>query len=32
MTNENWYLKNKPRIMREIRFAIPHYKRCIAQA
>ena len=32
MTTENWYLKNKPRIMREIRFAIPHYRRCIAQA
>jgi hypothetical protein len=32
MTTENWYLKNKPRIMREIRFAIPHYRRFIAQA
>jgi len=32
MTTENWYLKNKARIMREIRFAIPHYRRCIAQA
>jgi L-2-amino-thiazoline-4-carboxylic acid hydrolase-like protein len=32
MTLENWYLKNKPRIMREIKFAIPHYKKFIAQA
>src|SRR5512135_1827361 len=32
MTTENWYLKNKPRILREIRFAIPNYKRYIAQA
>ena len=32
MTTENWYLKNKARILREIRFAIPHYKRSIAQA
>jgi hypothetical protein len=32
MTTENWYLKNKPRILREIRFAIPHYKKCIARA
>src|SRR4029079_4384072 len=32
MTLENWYLKNKPRIMREIKIAIPHYKKFIAQA
>jgi hypothetical protein len=32
MTLENWYLKNKPRIMREIKFAIPHYKKFIAQS
>ncbi len=32
MTTENWYLENKSRILREIRFAIPYYKRCIAQA
>ena len=32
MTTENWYLKNKPRIMREIRFAIPHYRRFIEPA
>jgi hypothetical protein len=32
MTTENWYLKNKPRIMREIKVAIPHYRRFIAQA
>lgn len=32
MTAENWYMKNKKRIMREIRFAIPHYKKLIAQA
>jgi hypothetical protein len=32
MTNENWYLKNKPRIMREIRFAIPHYRKFFAGA
>ncbi len=32
MTLENWYLKNKPRIMREIKFAIPRYKKPITQA
>lgn len=32
MTTENWYLKNKSRIMREIKFALPHYKKLIAQA
>jgi len=32
MTLENWYLKNKPRIMREIKFAIPHYKKFLVQA
>jgi hypothetical protein len=32
MTLENWYLENKPRIMREIKFAIPHYKKFIVQA
>jgi len=32
MATGNWYLKNKPRIMREIRFAIPHYRKFIAQA
>ena len=32
MTTENWYLKNKTRIMREVRFAIPHYKKFIAEA
>lgn len=32
MKHENWYLKNKKRIMREIKFAIPHYKKFIAQA
>lgn len=32
MSQENWYLKNKKRIMREINFAIPHYKKFIAQA
>jgi hypothetical protein len=32
MTTENWYLKNKTRIMREIRFAIPYYKKFIAPA
>ncbi len=32
MTTENWYIKNKSRILREIRFAIPHYRRCIAHA
>ena len=31
MTTENWYFKNKPRIMREIKFAIPHYRKFIAQ-
>lgn len=32
MTPNNWYLKNKIRIMREIRVAIPHYKKFIAQS
>ena len=32
MTTENWYLKNKARILREIRFAIPHYRKFIAHA
>lgn len=32
MTSENWYLKNKSRIMREIKFAIPYYKNFIAEA
>ena len=32
MTTENWYLKNKPRILREIKFAIPHYRKFIVQA
>ncbi len=32
MTTENWYLNNKSRIMREIKFAIPHYKKLIARA
>jgi L-2-amino-thiazoline-4-carboxylic acid hydrolase-like protein len=32
MRLENWYLKNKPRIMREIKFAMPHYKKFIVQA
>lgn len=27
MNAENYYLKNKKRILREIKFAIPHYKR-----
>ena len=31
MSQENWYLKNKKRILREINFAIPHYKKFIAQ-
>lgn len=32
MKTENWYLKNKSRIMREIKFAIPHYRKFIAEA
>jgi len=32
MTTENWYLKNKSRIMRELKIAIPHYRKYIAQA
>ncbi|HLO13279.1 MAG TPA: L-2-amino-thiazoline-4-carboxylic acid hydrolase [Anaerolineales bacterium] len=32
MTLENWYLRNKPRIMREIKFAIPRYKKFLVQA
>ncbi len=31
MTTDNWYLKNKPRILREIKSAIPHYRKFIAQ-
>jgi hypothetical protein len=32
MIAENWYLKNKHHILREIRFAIPHYRKFIVQA
>ncbi|HLO30479.1 MAG TPA: L-2-amino-thiazoline-4-carboxylic acid hydrolase [Anaerolineales bacterium] len=32
MTLENWYLKNKSRIMREVKVAIPHYKKFLVQA
>jgi hypothetical protein len=32
MTSENWYIENKPRILREIKFAIPHYRKFIAKA
>jgi hypothetical protein len=32
MTTENWYLKNKPRILRQIKLALPHYRKFIAQA
>ncbi|HEY9756686.1 MAG TPA: hypothetical protein V6C97_16075, partial [Oculatellaceae cyanobacterium] len=32
MDTQNWYLKNKPRITREIKFAIPHYQRFITKA
>jgi hypothetical protein len=32
MTTENWYLKNKSRILREIKSAIPHCKKFIVQA
>lgn len=32
MKANNYYLKNKKRILREIKFAIPHYKRFVADA
>lgn len=31
MSPKNWYLKNKKRILRELTFAIPHYKRLVAE-
>lgn len=31
MKTNNYYLKNKKRILREIKFALPHYKRFIAE-
>jgi hypothetical protein len=27
METENWYVVNKPKIMRQVRFALPHYRR-----
>lgn len=32
MEAENWYLQNKPRIMREVRFAIPHFRKLFVKA
>lgn len=32
MEAENWYLQNKPRIMREARFAIPHFRKLFVKA
>ena len=31
MGTENWYLANKPKIMRQVRFALPHYRRHFAE-
>jgi L-2-amino-thiazoline-4-carboxylic acid hydrolase len=28
---ENWYLQNKPRIMREVRLAIPHFRKLVVK-
>lgn len=32
MEAENWYLRNKPRIMREVRVAIPHFRKLFVKA
>ncbi len=32
METENWYVVNKPRIMRQVRFALRHYRRPFAEA
>ena len=32
MEAESWYLENKPKIMRQVRFALPHYRKHLADA
>ena len=32
MGTENWYLQNRPRIMREVKFAFRHHRRLLAKA
>ena len=32
MEAENWYLQHKPRIMREVRLGLPHFKKQVAKA
>ena len=32
MEAESWYLQNKPRIMREVRVAIPHFRKLFVKA
>jgi hypothetical protein len=32
MKTENWYLTNKPKIMRQVRFAFRHYRKLLAEA
>jgi len=32
MATDNWYLLNKPRIMREVRLAVPHYRKPFVKA
>lgn len=32
METENWYLRHKARIMREVRFAFRHYRKPLAEA
>jgi len=31
MEGENWYLQHKPRIMREVRLAIPHFRKLVVK-
>ena len=32
MQAENWYLENKPKIMRQVRFALRHFRKEFAKA
>lgn len=32
MDTDNWYLQHKRRIMREVRLAVPHYRKVLARA
>ena len=32
METENWYVENKPKIMRQVRFALRHYRKHFAEA